>query len=305
MRQRGHWFARALGLFCAWAAGLAGAAALEVVATTPDLKSIAEAVGGAHVSVTSLAAPGADPETFQPRPQDLARLRRAAVVVRVGLDFDLWLDPLLRSVGRPELRKNGSAHIDASQGIAVLEIRAASLDSSAGHTHGAGNPHYWLDPVNAEVISANISETLTRIDPANHADYAANRARFVGALRQRLPHWQRALAALSGRPLLAYHDTWPYFARRFRLHIADVIEPKPGIAPSPARLAELTRLIRAQNVAGIVVQTSDPAHTAEFLARRSGVRVARLASSVGAVREATNYIGMIDHNVGVLSALAR
>ena len=187
----------------------------------------------------------------------------------------------------------------------MLQKPTGPVSRAQGDVHAHGNPHYWLDPVNAEVISANISETLTRIDPANHADYAANRARFVGALRQRLPHWQRALAALSGRPLLAYHDTWPYFARRFRLHIADVIEPKPGIAPSPARLAELTRLIRAQNVAGIVVQTSDPAHTAEFLARRSGVRVARLASSVGAVREATNYIGMIDHNVGVLSALAR
>lgn len=303
MGQLSRWFAHAFGIFGAWAAGLLVAAPLEIVATTPDLKSIAEAVGGARVSVTSLALPGSDPETFQPKPQDLARLRRAAVVLRVGLDFDLWLDPLLRSVGRPELRKNGAAHIDASQGIAVLEIRAATLDSSAGHTHGAGNPHYWLDPVNAEIISANISDTLGRLDPANRIAYNANRARFVAALRQRMPHWQRALAPLAGRALLAYHDTWPYFARRFRLRIVDVIEPKPGIAPSPARLAELTRATRAYRVVGIVAQSSDSANTAEFIARRGGTRVVRLASSVGAVPQAGNYISMIDYNVSVLSAL--
>lgn len=294
---------RGLLVFCLWTLHSAAIAApLNVVATTTDLKSIAEAVGGALIEVTSLAPPTANAEAFQPRPQDLLRLQRAELVIRIGLDYDLWFDPLLRKTGRAELLKNGAAHVDASQGIALLEIRSASLDSSAGHTHGAGNPHYWLDPHNVEIISANIAETLARVDAANARTYAANRVRFVAELRRRLVIWQTRLAPLAGRALLAYHDTWPYFARRFRLNIIDVIEPKPGIPPSPARLAQLVRVIRQQQVVAILAQPADALSTARFVAEKSGARVALLAAGVGTIPAARDYFAMLDHNVAVLFA---
>src|SRR3954465_1731575 len=65
-----------------------------VVATTPDLKSIAEAVAGGALRVESLVPPGTDPEAFEPRPSHLPLVRGAALVGRVGLGLDDWLDPL-------------------------------------------------------------------------------------------------------------------------------------------------------------------------------------------------------------------
>ncbi|MGB6915149.1 MAG: metal ABC transporter substrate-binding protein, partial [Pseudolabrys sp.] len=142
--------------------------------TTTDLRSLAEAVGGDRIVAVSLVPPGMDAEEYQPKPQDVLRLKQARLVVRVGLDFDLWVDRLLAQVGRPEISRGGAAYVDASLAIAVLELRGMSVGPGDGHAHGSGNPHYWLDPKNAETITANILETLARIDPANAAAYEAN-----------------------------------------------------------------------------------------------------------------------------------
>ena len=93
---------------------------IQVVATTTDLRSLTEAVGGDRIAVASLVPASMDAEDYQPKPQDVLRLRRARMVVRVGLDYDLWLDRLLLQAGEPELRRGGSGHVDASFAIAVL-----------------------------------------------------------------------------------------------------------------------------------------------------------------------------------------
>ena len=87
-----------------------------------------------------------DAEEYQPKPQDVLRLKHARLLVRVGLDYDLWLDRLLAQTGKPEINRGGSAYVDASFAIAVLELRGMSVGPSDGHAHGSGNPHYWLDP---------------------------------------------------------------------------------------------------------------------------------------------------------------
>ena len=167
---------------------------------------------------------GQDAEAFQPRPQDLARVREARAVLRVGLDYDLWLDRLLREA-------RGVAVIDASTDVALLDVRAGGIGPGDGHAHGRGNPHYWLDPVNAEMITATLLESFSRLDPANAKRYDANRRAFLAKLDAKLGQWSRALA--KAPPLVAYHDTWPYFARRFRLRFVGIIESRPGVAPSP------------------------------------------------------------------------
>lgn len=279
--------ARFLGLFL-WAA-CAVAAPLRVVATTADLHALVLAVGGDAVSASYLIPPGQDAESFQPRPQDLAKLRDAQVVVRVGLDYDLWVNRALR-----ELRP--LAVIDASTDVALLDVRAGGIGPGDGHAHGRGNPHYWLDPANAEMITATLLEHFARVDPARAKLYETNRLAFLARLEKRLPEWSRALQ--SSGPLIAYHDTWPYFARRFRLHIVGIIETRPGVAPSPAHLAKLAR----EKPAAVIREPHEPRRDADFIAARTGAKVVILASTVGAVPEAHDYVSLIDFNVRALAA---
>ena len=125
---------------------LAGAAAaqerLAVVTTTTDLAGLVEAVGGEHVAVTSIAPPTMDAEDDQPKPRDAAFLKGARMVVRVGLDYDLWFDRLLAQAGVPEIRRGGPGYVDASFAIAVLEVKGA-----------------WSDPVTATLTATAIRTT--------------------------------------------------------------------------------------------------------------------------------------------------
>jgi ABC-type Zn uptake system ZnuABC Zn-binding protein ZnuA len=281
----------------------AGAQALRIVATTTDLASLARSVAGELAQVDVLIPAGADPEAYEPRPSDLAKLRDASVIVRVGLGFDHWLDKLLIMHGDTGINRRGAGYVDASAGIPLLEVKGTSLDpaSTDGHAHGLANPHYWLDPANAEAVTGAIAGAISAVAPSTREKTTARRAAFLAGLADSLSRWEGQLAPHRGTKLIAYHNTWSYFARRFRLDIVDVIENKEGVAPSPARLAKLASIIRAQSVRVIVREPFTPDDAALLLARHSGAAVLTLAPSVGSVPEAPDYSSLFDHDVAVLA----
>jgi ABC-type Zn uptake system ZnuABC Zn-binding protein ZnuA len=263
-------------------------AQVRIVATTAELESLASAVGGDSISITHLIPAGQDAESFQPRPQDLSRLREAGAILRVGVDYDLWLDRMLGQLVNPTV-------IDASADVALLDVRAGGIGPGDGHAHGRGNPHYWLDPANAEMITGTILETLVKLDPSNAKRYEANRLAFLARLEAQIPRW--SLSLRNTPPIIAYHDTWPYFARRFRLRIVGIIETKPGVPPSPAHLARLAR----ERAGAIVREPHEPVRDTEFLAAKTGAKVVILTSTIGAVPEVRDYLSLIDYNVRALS----
>lgn len=288
----------------AWLALLCGHQALAetlVLATTPDIKSITESVSGGSVKVESLIPPGADPEAFEPRPNHLALLQRAALVIRVGAGYEHWLDRLLSQVGSPRLLPGSKGYLDLSANIALLEVRGRSVTITPGHAHGHANPHYWLDPANGRIMADDIASALVRILPDKRQSIEAAHAGFVAQLKKKTEDWQSSLAPYRGARVVSYHNTWPYFARRFRLNIVDVIEQKEGVAPSISRLAALASKMRADRVSAILHEPFQPTDASNALASRTGARVVLLASSVGSLPEAKDYFALFDYNVRTLS----
>ena len=277
---------------------------IQVVTTTTDLRSLTEAVGGDRIAAVNLVPASMDAEDYQPKPQDVLRLKNAHMLVRVGLDYDLWIDRLLAQAGKREIRRGGPGYVDASFAIAVLELRGMSVGPGDGHAHGSGNPHYWLDPKNAEIITGTILEALARIDPANAARYEANRLAFLARLRTKLVEWEAKLAPFKSTPIVAYHNSWPYFARRFRLDFVGFIETKPGVPPSPAHLAGIVKTMRERGVRIVVREPHEPERDVAFVASKAGASVVMLAASVGALPEASDYISLFDVNVEALKSAA-
>jgi ABC-type Zn uptake system ZnuABC Zn-binding protein ZnuA len=278
---------------------------LRVVTTTTDLKSLVEVVGAERVDVVSLVPPNIDAEEYQSKPQDVVRLKDARVVVRVGLDYDLWFDRLIAQAKRTggnvrDIGRGEAGHVDASLAVAVLDIRGTSVGPSDGHVHGSGNPHYWLDPKNAEIITGNILETLARADPPHASYYEANRLAFMARLDAKLGEWAAKLAPVRGRAMIAYHNSWAYFARRFRLNFVGFIEPKPGVPASPAHLASLIRTMHAQDVRVIVREPYEPERDARFLADKTSAAIVLLAGSVGALPSASDYLALFDADIDAL-----
>ncbi len=292
-----------LALGCLLAQQPLGAQPLKAVTTTTELRNLLEIIGGDRVAASHLIAPNTNAENYQAKPQDLARVKEADLIVRVGLDYDLWLDRLLDRA-RPELRRGGPRHVDASIAIALLDVRGTRVGPSDSHAHGSGNPHYWLDPRNVEIITGALLGALARIDPAHIDAYQSRRSKLLGEIERKLPEWEAKLAKVRDESLVAYHNTWAYFARRFRLKFVGYIELREGIPPSAAHLAQLAKLMRDQNVRIVVRQPHESAKDADSVAQRVGATVAVLAASVNAIPAAADYLAMIDYNVATLVAAA-
>ena len=261
---------------------------IRVVTTSADLKSLAEAVGGDRAEVESLAAPEQDPHAVEVKPAQLARLRRAELMVRIGLDHEPWLARL----GVPKVPL-----LDASQSVRLLQTETPRLRAERRtHVHGYGNTHYWLDPHNARPITAAILDMLVMLRPADKAAFAANRKAFLSRLGEKISEWEKILQPYRGMRIVVVHDSWAYFAERFGLQIVAAAEPHPGIPPSPAELAALFSRMRE---AGVHILIADP-YANPALVRQIAEKTG--ATPVTLLPSGHDYIGLFDENVRRLAA---
>jgi len=277
-------------------------AAIAVVAATPDLADIAKRVGGDRVSVYSIARPNQDLHMIEPRPSDVLRIKRADLVVRVGLDLDLWMEALLNAAANGRVNRGAPGYVDASVGIQKLEVPREQVTGASGDIHVYGNPHYWLDPLNGEIISANILEGLKRVSPADANYFERNRKGFLANLHAAMQRWQEKLGPYKGRKIVIYHDAWPYFVRRFNLKVLGCIEPKPGIPPTASHIASLIEQIKAEKQPVVIADAayySDKA--AKTIAARTGAQFVVIPTSVGGVKGADDYISLFDRIVDSLA----
>jgi ABC-type Zn uptake system ZnuABC Zn-binding protein ZnuA len=273
---------------------------LEIVTTTSDIKNLIEIIGKQRVNVSAIVPPNLDAEEYQPKAQDLIKLKNAKIVFRVGVDYDLWFDPIVKRSQNQSIQKGLGSNIDCSTNIALLDVRGIQVSGTGGHSHGSGNPHYWLDPLNAEIITKTILNSLVSIDPSGEKEYINARQEFLDELRIKMNVWQSKIKSIQGKPIFAYHNNWAYFARRFRLNIAGYIEPKPGIPPSAAHLNKLISYGKSNEVKIIIRKSNESARSADFLAEKIGARVAILEGSVGANDKINNYFQLFDYNIAEL-----
>ena len=287
----------ALCSFALFAAALPAGAALKVVATTSEYGALASQLGGPRVTVTTIAKPTEDPHFVDARPSQIVALNRADVLIEGGAELEVgWLPPLLEGARNGKILSGGAGRVVASEGVQLVDIPAAA-DRAQGDTHLAGNPHFMLDPLNARIVAAHIVRVFSALDPGGAAAYKANLAQLDTALQTKMKEWTAALKPFAGRPIVTYHPTWRYFARRFGLVSDTYLEPKPGIPPSPPHLAEVMQKMKAQKIRVLLVEPYQPRKTAEAVAARSGAMVVDVCQFPGGLPGTDTYISLIDADV--------
>jgi ABC-type Zn uptake system ZnuABC Zn-binding protein ZnuA len=261
---------------------------IQVVTTSADLKSLVEAVGGDRVAVESLAAPAQDPHSIEVKPTQLARLRSAELVVKIGLDHEPWL---------ARLPASQVPVLDVSKSVRLLQTETPRLRvERRAHVHAYGNTHYWLDPHNARPITAVILAALADLRPAAKAHFEANRAAFLFRLNDKINEWETTLKPYRGTKVVVVHDSWAYFAERFGLQIVAASEPNPGVPPSPAELSALLNRMRESEVRLLIADPHANPALVRQIADKTGAKPVTLLPS------GTDYIGLFDENVKRLSA---
>jgi zinc transport system substrate-binding protein len=256
---------------------------LVVAVSINPLASLARHVGGDRVDILRLVPPGASPHTFEPAPSQVARMGDADVFFLIGLGLEFWADDLVSAVDKPEL-----VVVRTSQGIEPIE-----------HNH-----HVWLDPTHAISQVELIRDTLKNVDPDGAEEYESNASRFIDELRNLDREIRAEIDQWSQKSFIAFHPAWVYFARRYGLTQAAVVEETPGHEPSAHELTHVIETAKRLGARAVFAEPQLPPAEAETIAEESGAKVLFL-DPLGGTKAPDDYIGLIRYNVETMAGAMR
>jgi ABC-type Zn uptake system ZnuABC Zn-binding protein ZnuA len=136
--------------------------------------------------------------------------------------------------------------------------------------------------------------------PADAAYFAQREADFEKRLTEAEKRWDAQMAPYRGRKVVTYHRSWPNFCERFGLVVADYVEPKPGIPPTPSHTFDLINTMKRENIKLILVEPYFDLRAPNSIAQSVGGTVAVLMPSVGGVKEITDYFKLFDYDINLL-----
>jgi len=278
---------------------------LRVVTSTTDLHDIAHAVGDKRINAKNIAAGYQDPHFVEAKPSSALQLGKADVFAYVGLDLEVgWMPTLLDAARNTRINRGGRGDVDVSRVIPVLDVNAAA-DRSMGDVHPRGNPHYWLHPENGKRIARLFRDKFSELDGQGASVYRANTARFEARVDSMTRALAPQLAAIRGKPVVAYHTSWRYFQEFTGMNIVGFIEPKPGVPPSPSHLAGLIQQMKRTGAKVIIMEPFYDRKMPDFVARNTNAKVLVLPSSVEGVKGVDDYLELIDYDVRRLAEALR
>jgi len=261
---------------------------LAVVATTSLIGDVARQIGADRVFVNVLLPIGADPHAFEPRPQDVAALTDADLVLVNGLGLEATLQPLLG---------NARTIVTVSDGITALPF---------AEEDGGLDPHVWQDPNNVIVWARNIRDAFAQADPAHADEYASNAEAYIVELTS-LDAWikeQVAQIPEANRKLVTDHEDFGYFTARYGFEQVGAVVPSvsTGSAPSAQELAALEDAIRSSGVKAVFVGSTVSPDLSRRVAEDTGVRLVSLFtdSLSPAGGDAESYLAFMRHNVNAI-----
>lgn len=307
-----------LAIWSGVAAAQTSATKIPVVASIVPLGDFCRQLGGDRVQVQVLIPPGASPHVFEPPPSVIARAAQARLFVYTGAGLEPWADKLLASRGKNNLevveavhglsliKGAGGHHYSEAAGVKEHHHAPASgteqaPGAHAGHRQAAGNPHVWLDPVLAQDICRRISAALIRLDPGQRRYYEARRDHYLKELADLNQEIQKRVATFHIRKFVCFHPSFSYFARRYGLQEAGVIELSPGREPTPRHLQKIVAAIKKYGIRVVFAEPQLNPRVADVIAREAGAKVLLLDPVGGRPPYGENYLQLTRYNLDIMS----
>lgn len=241
---------------------------MQVVASIEPLAWFAERIGGDRVAVSVMVPAGGNPHTYEPTPQQMARISHAALFVKAGSGVEFELDWMQRLI---DLNKSMIV-CNASDGVRLLPMseteQDAAVEPGGNHRHGTLDPHFWLSPQNARLIAKNVERSLVALDPDHKGEYARNRSRVDEELQQLDEQIRKRLAGLQNRSFLVFHPAWGYFAREYGLE--QIAAEQEGKTLTPRQMEEVIQAARRSGIRVVFVSPEFSAAQADAIARDIG-----------------------------------
>lgn len=253
---------------CANEPGSAGEDRLGVVVSIAPQEYFVERIGGDHVSVSVMVEPGADPHTYEPKPEQMRTLSRSAVYFSIGVEFEAaWLDKF--AAANPGLQI-----VDT-----IADIERMPMESHHHHeeeeeherAEGEPDPHVWLSLELVKVQSQTIYGALAELDPAHEAEYKANLDAFIADIDALEADIKQTLSGLKSNKFMVFHPAWGYFARDFGLEQIPI--EVGGQEPSAQELTHLIQEARDEDIRVVFAEPEFSTQDAETIANEIGGEV--------------------------------
>ena len=273
-------------LFLTAALSSCSGAAPDILTTSTILADVTRNVVGDRFSVGALLPVGTDPHSYQPTPQDSAKISKTKVLVVNGAEYEHFLESMLGNAG----------------GEKPLIEASASLRLKTDAEHGT-DPHLWLDPINMVVYVENIRDGLEQFDPEGAEVYQSNARAYIAQL-QELDAWingQITQIPPPRRLLVTNHEAFGYFAEHYGFTVVGTVVESfsSDASPSAQQMAALVDQIKLYEAPAIFLDASDNPSLAQQIAAETGVKVItdlHLESLTDGAPAGT-YIDMMKYNV--------
>lgn len=222
---------------------------LNLTVSIVPQKYFVERVGGEYVQVSVMVPPGASPATYEPKPEQLTALSKAAAYVSIGVPFELaWMDR-----------------------IKAANSKMLIVDTTQVPGRIPKDPHIWLSPKLVKVQAQTIADALINLDPAHQAAYEANLKKFHADIDALDGDIRKTLENIKTKKFIVFHPAWGYFARDYGLEQIPI--EVGGQEPSAAELGKVISTAKANDIKVVFVQPEFRTHDAETIAKEIGGKV--------------------------------
>jgi zinc/manganese transport system substrate-binding protein len=292
MRSHFAWWCLAIA---AWS--LPAAADLSVFATVPEWAALVQELGGDKVKVYTATNALQDPHHVEARPSLIARARSADLVVATGAELEIgWLPLVLQQAGNPKLQPGRPGYFEAASFVALLG-KPTRLDRAEGDVHPQGDPHIQTDARNIAKVAAPLAARMVELDAANAAFYQARLKAFMDRWTAAVARWEREATPLKGVAVVVQHKAFTYLIDWLGMKEIAALEPKPGLEPTTAHLAEVLETLQKTPAKMVLRAAYQSDRASQWIAERAKMNAVELPFTVGGTSGAKDLFGLYDDTI--------
>lgn len=281
-----------------------GSGKLRIVTTIFPLYDYARVIGGDRVKVDLLLPPGVETHSFEPRPEDIARIGKADLFIFTNAEMEPWADKLSRiaaSNGKP-------LKLEAGEKAAYLTVSGTGADDGHGHGadgHHSRDPHIWLNIANAKVMVKSIADGMAACLPAEKELFAANASAYMKRLDDLENRYRSGLSSCRTREFIhGGHYAFAYLAERYNLKYISAYGITAESEPSPRRMMELVKSVRSHGLKYIFFEELLAPRVAETISAETGASLLKLHGIHNLTKDelvgGATYIGLMEQNLANL-----
>ena len=279
------------------AATQAADAALNVFACEPEWGALAQELGGDKVTVFNATNAMQDVHHIEAKPSLVAQIRKADLLVCTGSELEIgWLPVLLRQSGNTKVQPGKPGYFEAARYVQMLEI-PSRLNRAEGDVHPGGNPHIQTDPRNIAKIGEALAQKLVEVDSANAAFYLTRQKDFAQRWSDAIKRWEAQAAPLKGIAIVVQHKGFPYLEDWLGLQEVAALEPKPGVEPTSAHLADVLAQLQQHPAKMVIRAAYNSDRPSQWLAEKARIPAVALPYTVGGSDRAKDLFSLFDDTV--------